>query len=45
MRLMLFISLEQEAHNSEARVCGRWRREEEEEDGVTAAVREINLEE
>lgn len=43
MRVMLFISLEQEAHNSKPMcLCGRWRRGWEE--GGTAAAGEINLE-
>lgn len=44
MRLVLFISLEQEAHNSKACVWERQREEEEEKDGASATVREANLE-
>lgn len=43
VRLVLFISLEQEAHNSKACVWER-QREEEETDGASAIVRESNLE-
>lgn len=44
MRLVLFISLEQEAHNSKACVGKRQREEEEGKDEASAIVRETNLE-